>query len=91
MLDDIAPFLMVIGIVWIISRNKLAEKRLTLSAEESVEKATHYSTRMAEMEDRLRVLERIITDKGYDVATQIEALRDKRRVEEQLEDRTGVQ
>lgn len=91
MLDDIAPFLMVIGIVWIISRNKLAEKRLTLSAEESVEKATHYSTRMAEMEDRLRVLERIITDKGYDVATQIEALRDKRRVEEQIEDRTHVQ
>ena len=91
MLDDIAPFLMVIGIVWIIGRNKLAEKRLTLSAEESVEKATHYSTRMVEMEDRLRVLERIITDKGYDVATQIEALRDQRRVEERIEDKTGVQ
>jgi hypothetical protein len=37
------------------------------------------------------VLERIITDKGYDVATQIEALRDQRRVEEQIEDKTGVQ
>jgi hypothetical protein len=33
------------------------------------------------------VLERIVTDGGYDVATQIEALRDQRRVEEQLEDR----
>ena len=40
--------------------------------------------------DRVRVLERIVTDKGYDVATQIEALRDQRRVEERLEDRTGV-
>jgi hypothetical protein len=30
----------------------------------------------------VRVLERIVTDRGYDVATQIEALRDTRRVEE---------
>jgi hypothetical protein len=33
------------------------------------------------------VLERIVTDGGYDVATQIEALRDQRRVEGQVEDR----
>ena len=33
-------------------------------------------------EDRFRVLERIVTDKGYDVATQIEALRDQRRVDD---------
>ena len=33
------------------------------------------------LEDRVRVLERIVTDKGYDVATQIEALRDQRTVE----------
>ena len=31
---------------------------------------------LATVENRLRVLERIVTDKGYDVATQIEALRD---------------
>jgi hypothetical protein len=31
----------------------------------------------------VRVLERIVTDRGYDVATQIEALRDQRRVDEQ--------
>jgi hypothetical protein len=37
------------------------------------------------MEDRIRVLERIVTDGGYDVASQIEALRDTRRVEERLE------
>jgi hypothetical protein len=35
-----------------------------------------------DLEDRVRVLERIVTDKGYDVATQIEALRDQRNVEE---------
>ncbi|HUH05042.1 MAG TPA: hypothetical protein VML75_23755 [Kofleriaceae bacterium] len=86
-----APFLMVIGIVWVISRAKLEEKRLSLTADQSAEKATHYVERMAEMEERLRVLERIVTDKGYDVATQIEALRDQRRVEEKLEEHTGVQ
>lgn len=35
--------------------------------------------------DRLAVLERIVTDKGYDVAEQIEALRDR---EPALEDRS---
>ena len=32
--------------------------------------------------DRVAVLERIVTDKGYAVAEQIEALRDQRRVDE---------
>ncbi len=30
-----------------------------------------------QLADRVRVLERIVTDKGYDVATQIEALRER--------------
>ena len=41
-----------------------------------------YEERLALLEDRVRVLERIVTDRGYDVATQIEALRDQRRVED---------
>jgi hypothetical protein len=37
-------------------------------------------TEMVEvLQDRVQVLERIVTDKGYDVASQIEALRDSRR------------
>ena len=86
-----APFLMVIAIVWVISRTTLEEKRIKLAASEGAEKASNYVARMAEMEERLRVLERIVTDKGYDVSTQIEALRDQRRVEQELEARTGVQ
>jgi hypothetical protein len=31
------------------------------------------------LQDRVQVLERIVTDRGYDVATQIEALRDARQ------------
>lgn len=53
----------------------------------TAEKAAQYATSNKELEDRVRVLERIVTDGGYDVATQIEALRDTRKVEEQLEDR----
>ena len=76
-----APFLMVVGIVWIRSRSKLEEKRLATTAESSAEKAAQYATHTQQLEDRVRVLERIVTDKGYDVATQIEALRDARRTE----------
>jgi hypothetical protein len=87
-----APFLMVVGIVWVKSRARLEEKRIAATAENSAEKAAQYASRITEMDDRIRVLERIVTDKGYDVATQIEALRDERQVERKLdlEDRTKV-
>ncbi len=84
-LVPLAPFLMVVGIVWVKSQARLEEKRIAATAENSAEKAAQYASRIAEMEDRIRVLERIVTDGGYNVATQIEALRDKRKVEAQLE------
>ena len=37
--------------------------------------------------DRTKVLERIVTDKGFDVASQIEALRDARRTEALIDSR----
>ena len=64
---------------------------MQLQAHETAEKAAQYAASNQQLEDRVRVLERIVTDRGYDVATQIEALRDQRRVEEQLEDRSAVQ
>jgi len=84
-LVPLAPFLIVVGIVWVKSQARLEEKRIAATAENSAEKAAQYASRIAEMEDRIRVLERIVTDGGYDVATQIEALRDTRKVEAQLE------
>ena len=59
---------------------------MKMQAQQTAEKAAQYATSNKELEDRVRVLERIVTDGGYDVATQIEALRDTRRVEERLED-----
>ena len=78
----LAPFLMVAFIVWIVSQRKLEEKRLKYTAESSAEKAAQYVGDVKALEERVQVLERIITDRGYDVATQIEALRDTKRVEE---------
>ena len=43
---------------------------------------------IAELQERVRVLERIVTDGGYDLAHKIEALRDERGVEARLETST---
>lgn len=81
-LIPLAPFLMVLGIVWIVKHSKLEEKRIAATASQTAEQAAQYSSRVAELEQRVQVLERIVTDRGYDIATQIEALRDQREVEE---------
>ena len=82
------PFAFVLGIIWMKQRNRLEEKRLDRSTNAAAEKAALYANHSAELEARLRVLERIVTDRGYDVATQIEALRDQRRIEGHLEQTT---
>jgi hypothetical protein len=69
--------------IWTKHQQKIAEMQIRTTAESTAEKAAQYSSHVAELEQRVRVLERIVTDKGYDVATQIEALRDTRKHEEQ--------
>jgi hypothetical protein len=68
--------------IWTKHQQKIAAMQVNTTAEATAEKAAQYSSKVQSLEDRVRVLERIVTDKGYDVATQIEALRDKRRVDE---------
>jgi len=80
-LIPLAPFIMVLGIVWMKNHQKLEEKRIDAAAAGSAEKAAQYASNVQQLEDRVKVLERIVTDRGYDVATQIEALRDTRDVE----------
>ena len=58
------------------------QRKLELEAQVAAAKAAAPADRNDLLEERVRVLERIVTDRGYDVATQIEALRDTRRVEE---------
>ncbi|WP_439566762.1 hypothetical protein [Sphingopyxis sp.] len=55
---------------------KFKEKQLTLLSNETAEKAAQYAAHTERLEQRVRVLERIITDKGVEVADEIEKLRD---------------
>jgi hypothetical protein len=82
LLIPLAPFLLGGFAIWTRHQTKMAEARVNSTAELSAEKAAQYTSHVKELEERVRVLERIVTDRGYDVATQIEALRDQRRVEE---------
>ncbi len=79
----LAPFIMVVAIIWMKNQRKLEEKRLDAAANHSAEAAARHANQVGELEQRVRVLERIVTDKGYDVAAQIEALRDRNTVEDQ--------
>lgn len=71
--------------IWTKHRKDVLKMQFEATANSTAERAAQYATRVQELEDRVRVLERIVTDGGYDVATQIEALRDHRRVEARLE------
>jgi len=47
--------------------------------EQLAEQVRELSGKVAKQGDRIKVLERIVTDRGHDVATRIEALRDHDR------------
>ena len=70
--------------IWLKHRERIERLRIESTAQVSAERAAQYASSNRELEERVRVLERIVTDRGYDVATQIEALRDQRRVEDLL-------
>lgn len=57
-------------------RLKYKEKQLQAITNETAEKAAQYAAHTERLEARVRVLERIVTDKGIDVADEIEKLRD---------------
>jgi len=68
--------------IWAKHKEKVAQMQISTTAEHTAERAAQYASQVQRLEDRVQVLERIVTDKGYDVATQIEALRDIREVEQ---------
>lgn len=63
----IAPFKM-----WLRLKEKQLEQQSALTAE----KTAQYAAQTERLEQRMRVLERIITDKGLEVSNEIERLRD---------------
>ena len=55
---------------------RLKERQLELSSSVAAEKAAQYAAQTERLEQRVRVLERIVTDRGQDLAGEIERLRD---------------
>ncbi len=64
----IAPFKM-----WL----RMKEKQMEIQSSMTAEKSAQYAAHTERLEQRVRVLERIITDKGAGLATEIEDLRDR--------------
>ena len=77
LLIPLAPFMIAGLAIWTRHSRRMAE----IQANATAERAAQYATQNQALEDRVRVLERIVTDGGYDVALQIEALRDASRIE----------
>jgi hypothetical protein len=67
----IAPFKM-----WM----RIKEKQVVAQTSLAAEKSAQYAQHMERVEARLRVLEQIVTDRGVETASQIEALRDRARI-----------
>jgi hypothetical protein len=92
---EFAFLLPIVGIIMGVSipltviklkhREKLEEMRLAASGKRDGGHDARQEARIEELEDRVRVLERIVTDGGYDLAHKIEALRDERGVDARLE------
>ena len=66
--------------IWTGHKKEMMEKQIEL---ESARAKSGVST-AAELEDRVQVLERIITDRGYDLSRQIENLRDEPKKLEEM-------
>lgn len=88
-------FALLIPIVAILAKTflkamEVKERQIMSMGENTAEKAAQYASRVAELEQRVRVLERIVTDRGVETAAQIEALRDTPSVFDQAPSREVV-
>jgi type II secretory pathway pseudopilin PulG len=59
---------------------QLKERQMELASSATAEKAAQYAAQTERLEQRVRVLERIVTDRGQDLAGEIERLRDRQDV-----------
>lgn len=74
LLIPLAPFILGALVIWTKHQQKMIEKQSEMTAE----KAAQYAAHTERLEQRVRVLERIVTDKGIDVSDEIDKLRDER-------------
>ena len=72
------PVILIFGQPFLKRLLEHREKRMEIEARLTAEKAAQYAAQTERLEQRVRVLERIVTDKGLDIADEIEKLRDDR-------------
>ena len=82
------PFEFVIAIIVItgifsLLRHRMGVRRRWEQPEGDSQETFRLREQVKQMQDRIRVLERIVTDRGAQTAEQIEALRDRDRIEEE--------
>ena len=71
------PVLLIFGLPILRRLLDHREKRMEIEARMTAEKAAQYAAHTERLEQRVRVLERIVTDKGIVVADEIDRLRDE--------------
>ena len=78
---DVVALLIAVGfpsLVIMVMANRffrLRERKLEVEAMAAAERAAQYAASNTQLEARMRTLEQIVTDKSFDTATKIEALR----------------
>ena len=86
------PFEFVLAIIVITGIFSLLRHRMGIRSRgescstdlsEKNEENARLRDQVKQMQDRIRVLERIVTDRGVETAAQIEALRDRDRIAEE--------
>lgn len=75
----------IIGGVFVRPWFKYREKQLATEASMVAEKAAQYAAQTERLEQRVRVLERIVTDRGMALSDEIDGLRDLREAPARIE------
>jgi hypothetical protein len=68
--------LAILGGVFVKPWFKLKERQMEIEAQMVAEKAAQYAAQTERLEQRVRVLERIVTDRGIELADEIDKLRE---------------
>lgn len=74
----VIPVMAGVGYAFFERWTKLKEAQLTAISHETAEKAAQYAARSKQLEERVAVLERILTDRSSKLAHEIEDLREER-------------
>ena len=71
------PVIAIFGGFYFRAWLRFKERQLELQANQTAERAAQYAAHTERLEQRVRVLERIVTDKGIVVANEIDSLREQ--------------